>query len=275
MCLPNYQIIKNRMNKYNPNIHHRKSIRLKGYDYTQAGLYFITICVKGRLCLFGNIVQMNQSVGADLRVCPEIRTNAEMILNDAGKMVEKWCDELENKFPDIRCHEMVIMPNHFHCIIENIGTVGADLRVCPNKTENVQSHGITPTADEQSSLGEHVGADLRVCPDTNNANAIPIEGEHVGADLRVCPDTNNANAIPIEGEHVGSPLHRVVQWFKTMTTNEYIRGVKNLRWQPFDGKLWQRNYYEHIIRNEQSYHTISEYIINNPAKWQDDKFYIE
>ena len=172
MCLPNYQIIKNRMNKYNPNIHHRKSIRLKGYDYTQAGLYFITICVKDRLCLFGNIVQMNQSVGADLRVCPEIRTNAEMILNDAGKMVEKWYDELENKFPDIRCHEMVIMPNHFHCIIENIGTVGADLRVCPDKTENMQSHGITPTADEQSSLGAHVGADLRVCPNTDNTNPI-------------------------------------------------------------------------------------------------------
>lgn len=58
-----------------------------------------------------------------------------------------------------------------------------------------------------------------------------------------------------------------------MTTNEYIRGVKNLGWQTFDGKLWQRNYYEHIIRNEQSYHNISNYIINNPAKWQEDKFY--
>ena len=66
------------------------------------------------------------------------------------------------------------------------------------------------------------------------------------------------------------PLYRVVQWFKTMTTNEYIRGVKNLGWQPFDGKLWQRNYYEHIIRNEKSYHNITNYIINNPAKWAED-----
>ncbi|MDI9311558.1 MAG: transposase, partial [Limnohabitans sp.] len=76
-------------------------------------------------------------------------------------------------------------------------------------------------------------------------------------------------------EHIGSHLHRVVQWFKTMTTNEYIRGVKNLGWPPFDGKLWQRNYYEHIIRNKQSYQTISKYINNNPAKWADDKFYTE
>ena len=56
--------------------------------------------------------------------------------------------------------------------------------------------------------------------------------------------------------------------FKSITTVEYIRGVKNLEWQPFIGKLWQRNYYEYIIRNQQSYETISNYIINNPAKWR-------
>jgi len=67
----------------------------------------------------------------------------------------------------------------------------------------------------------------------------------------------------------------VVQWFKTMTTNEYIRGVKTMGWTPFNGKLWQRNYWEHIIRNEKSYQTISDYIINNPAKWINDKFYIK
>lgn len=61
--------------------------------------------------------------------------------------------------------------------------------------------------------------------------------------------------------------------FKSITTVEYIRGVKTLGWQPFNGKLWQRNYHEHIIRDEQSYKRISEYIINNPAKWNDDKFY--
>ncbi len=63
--------------------------------------------------------------------------------------------------------------------------------------------------------------------------------------------------------------------FQSIVTVEYIRGVKTLGWQPFDGKLWQRNYWEHIIRNEQSYQRISNYIINNPAKWTDDKFYTE
>ncbi len=55
-----------------------------------------------------------------------------------------------------------------------------------------------------------------------------------------------------------------------MTTNEYIRGVKNLGWEPFYKKLWQRNYWEHIIRNENSYQNISNYIINNPSKWKED-----
>ena len=67
----------------------------------------------------------------------------------------------------------------------------------------------------------------------------------------------------------------IMNAFKSITTVEYIRGVKNSGWKPFDGKLWQRNYYEHIIRNEKSYETISEYILNNPAKWQNDKFYNE
>jgi putative transposase len=195
--------------KYNPEIHKRKSIRLKGYDYSLAGLYFITICVQNRECMFGKI------------------ENGKMILNDAGEMIEKWYFEMMNKFSDIKCDEMIVMPNHFHCIVEN------------------------------------VGADLCVCPDTD---AVGKQNPKLG-NTPILGDT------PILGEHVGSPLHTVVQWFKTMTTNEYIRGVKNLGWKPFDGKLWQRNYYEHIIRNEQSYQNISNYIINNPAKWQEDKFY--
>jgi putative transposase len=194
---------------YNPTLHHRKSIRLKGYNYSNEGLYFITICCKDNLCLFGKIM------------------DSEMKLNDAGRMIAKWYKELEHKFPEIKCLESIVMPNHFHCIIE---IVGADLRVCPNEI-----------------------ADLSDCPNKNTTL-----------------DVKNKN---IEGEHIGSPLHRVVQWFKTMSTNEYIRGVKTLGWQTFNGKLWQRNYFEHIIRNESSYQKISNYINNNPSKWEEDKFF--
>ena len=62
-----------------------------------------------------------------------------------------------------------------------------------------------------------------------------------------------------------------MDWFKTMTTNEYIRGVKTLNWKSFNGKFWQRNYWEHIIRNENEFVQISEYIKNNPMNWNKDK----
>ncbi|MBK8807561.1 MAG: transposase [Bacteroidales bacterium] len=61
-----------------------------------------------------------------------------------------------------------------------------------------------------------------------------------------------------------APISNVINWYKTMTTNEYIRGVKNEGWQMFNKKLWQRNYHEHIIRNEKSYSKILEYINTNP-----------
>ena len=72
--------------------------------------------------------------------------------------------------------------------------------------------------------------------------------------------------------HGSAPtLGNIVQWFKTMTTNEYIRAVKNHQWQPFDDRLWQRNYYEHIIKDYEEWEKIREYIVKNPEKWEDDR----
>src|SRR5215210_2961095 len=97
--------------KYNPEIHKRRSIRLKGYDYSQEGLYFITICVQNRKCLFGKI------------------ENDEMILNDAGQMVQTEWEKLTERFNNIELHEFVVMPNHFHGILEIVHNVGATLVV--------------------------------------------------------------------------------------------------------------------------------------------------
>ncbi|MBL0701246.1 MAG: hypothetical protein JJV92_10245 [Desulfosarcina sp.] len=85
--------------KYNPDIHHRRSIRLKGYDYSQAGLYFITICTKNRLCLFGKI------------------KNGKMILNDSGQSAEHCWMAIPHHYPKTQLHEYVVMPNHVHGIV--------------------------------------------------------------------------------------------------------------------------------------------------------------
>ena len=198
------QIKTKNMNKYNPKIHHRRSIRLKGYDYSQAGLYFITICVQNRACLFGEI------------------KNGQMILNDAGKMMEAEWLNLKDRFPNIELNEFVTMPNHFHGILQIVGA----------NDGGGQPQGIAPT---------------------------------------IAP-TGEPTTAPT-GEPSAKTIGDMMDAFKSITTVAYIRGVKTLGWQPFDGKLLQRNYYEHIIRDEKAYHNISNYIINNPAKWAEDTFY--
>ena len=195
------------MKRDNPNIHHRRSIRLKGYDYSQPGLYFITICIKNRKCYFGKIV-----VGASL-------VDAQMILNDPGKMVKNEWLKLPQRFTNIKLHEYVIMPNHFHAILEIVVDPCGRPKWHGQFEKKRQPQGIAPTgiATTNKTIGEMIGA------------------------------------------------------FESITTVEYIRGVKNDNWQPFDGKLWQRNYWEHIIRNENEYNRIAQYIIDNPIKWKNDK----
>ncbi len=87
---------------------------------------------------------------------------------------------------------------------------------------------------------------------------------NVGADQCVCPDNGQSYGI-------APTLGRIVQWFKTMTTNEYIKAVRTSNNKPFPVKLWQRNYYEHVLRNETDLNSTRQYIIDNPAKWEEDK----
>ncbi len=197
---------------YNPNFHHRKSIRLKGYDYSRPGLYFITICVQNRACLFGHI------------------ENGKMILNHAGQLVENEWLKISQRFPNVRLHQYVVMPNHFHAILQIV-------------------------------TNPPVGATLVVAHDDVVAHDKSAQQTHNRATTRVAPTGKN-NTL---GDMVGA--------FQSIVTVEYIRGVKNLEWKPFNGKLWQRNYWEHIIRNDNSYQRISNYIQNNPLNWMDDKFY--
>jgi putative transposase len=183
--------------KYDPNKHQRRSIRLKNYDYSASGAYFVTICVQNRDRLFGNVF------------------DNEMILNDAGQMIVTEWQTLPPRFPAIELDEFVVMPNHFHAILV-INPVGAGLVPAPDvpaPTENRATPRVAPT------LGDMVGA------------------------------------------------------FKSITTHSYIQGVKQHGWPPFDRRLWQRNYWEHIIRNETSLHRIRQYIQDNPARWLDDQLH--
>ena len=166
--------------KFDPKIHHRRSIRLKGYDYSQAGAYFVTIVAWQREMLFGDIV------------------NGEMVLNDFGGIIsEKW-QWLEKQYEYIELGEWVIMPNHFHGI----------LAIHDNGRGGSRS---APTPIKRKPLGGLIGA------------------------------------------------------FKTVSTKQ-INLLRDTEGQV----VWQRNYYERIIRNEPEMDRITRYIESNPLRWADD-----
>jgi putative transposase len=187
--------------KYDPKKHHRRSIRLKSYDYTQMGVYFITVVTKDRECLFGEV------------------TDGETRLNDAGQAIERWWVELNRKFTMVETDEFVVMPNHFHGIIAI-----ADVRV---------------------------GADLRVGPASNRNGANGGAGAHIRAPLRA--------SIPLDRPMVQNNDDQRIH-----------TRVKQLGWTGFRDQLWQRNYYEHVIRTQESFDRIRQYIVENPAKWECD-----
>lgn len=196
------------------NSNRRRSLRLKKYDYSQPGLYFITICVKDYLCLFGRV------------------ENGEMILNDAGRMIQTVWNNLPCYYDRINVNAFVVMPNHIHGIIE-----------------------ITDISNE---MAFPVGAGLRACPGISSA----------------CRQDGHAGQPRVAPTSAQMSLFDVVHRYKTFTTKKYIDGVKQRNWLQFNSRLWQRNYYEHVIRSEESCLEISGYIQNNPLKWQEDKLFV-
>ncbi|MBL8076945.1 MAG: hypothetical protein JNM55_03205 [Anaerolineales bacterium] len=168
--------------KFDPKIHHRRSIRLKGYDFSQAGAYFVTIVAWQREMLFGDIV------------------NGKMVLNDFGKTVsEKW-QWLETQYEYVELGVWIVMPNHFH--------------------------GILVIRDDGRG------------------------------------GSRSAPTPPIKHK----PLGGLIGAFKTVSTKQInlLRGTEGQ-------VVWQRNYYEHIIRNEPEMDRISRYIESNPSRWPDDE----
>jgi putative transposase len=142
--------------------HHRRSIRLKDYDYAQIGAYFVTVVTQSRKCLFGEIIE------------------AEMRLNDAGRITQTAWDDLPNHYAGIECDTFVVMPNHIHGIINLI-----DLPV---------GTGFKPAA---TNAGTRHG------------------------------------------------LSEMVRAFKTFSARR-INNSRNISGAP----VWQRNYFEHVIRDE-------------------------
>jgi len=212
------ETVRNALNRYEETGRHRRSIRLKDYDYSQSGAYFITICTHNRECLFGEIV------------------GEDMLLNNAGTMVESGWNAIPDRFPGVSLDASIIMPNHAHGIIViEDAAVGANLVFA-----------------QEPNAQQPVGANLVFAQDSDARRV--AQGRIQDSPLRP------AGTLP-------GTVGRIIQAYKSVTTHEYTVGVKQHGWPAFGGRIWQRNYYEHVIRGEKDLNALREYILNNPLKW--------
>jgi REP element-mobilizing transposase RayT len=175
--------------KYDPDKHHRRSIRLKGYDYSAEGACFVTICTRNRECLFGQIA------------------DGIMVLNEHGEIATRCWLEIPDHFPQVELDEYIVMPNHLHGVL-----------------------------------------------------VIRCRGEAFGAP--------NASPLPPQPPHGTQPgsLGAIIQNYKSIST----RKINHQRKSP-GTPVWQRNYYEHVVRNEKSLDDIRSYILSNPSCWDQDE----
>ena len=223
--------------KFNIDRHHRKSIRLKNYDYSSEWLYFITISVNNKLCLFWEI------------------ENKKNNIFESWKMIEKYWLDLEKEYSNIKLYDYVIMPNHFHWIIEiKNKNQKCDCKICRD----------TPCGYPDWQI---------YFPNTNQYSYNMQKNYFLLDDKDI-----NKPWISIKDTHKGCPYNRytisnIIWWFKSKTTDEYIKWVYNKKYKVFDKRLWQKGFYENIIRDEKWYIKIRDYIINNPYNWQEDRFY--
>ena len=202
----------------------RRSIRLEGYDYSEKGLYFVTIDLESKK----NLLWKKENI---------------FELNEIGILMEKCWLELENRFL-VQLDEYVIMPNHFHGI----------LRI--NRA----------TTRVARTLNPNVGAGFMPAQNINNnsiQNMANTLNPNVGAGFM---PAQNINIDPAQNIDINPALGNIIGSFKSIFVWKYVQSIKNQNWPKFFKRLWQRNYYERIIRDNKEYLAVKKYIRNNPKK---------
>jgi REP element-mobilizing transposase RayT len=217
--------------KYNPKKHHRRSIRLQNYDYSSEGAYFVTMCTQNRECLFGEIV------------------NGEMVLNEYGKIVEQCWFNLPNHYDNIKLDAYVIMPDHFHGII-----------FITDSVETVDS------VDSVGAIHELPRHELpqRESPQRESPQRESPQRESPQRESQPESLESPQQELSRQQQRRKMLLPKIIGRFK-MNSAKQINLIRNTP----GVSVWQRDYYEHIIRDVESLENIRNYIVQNPSKWND------
>jgi putative transposase len=261
-----------------PVLPQRRSLRLRGYDYAQAGAYFVTICTQNRVCLFGDVVA------------------GKMRLNDSGRLVAQCWQDIPSRFPNAALDEFVVMPNHLHGIIVIVGAqfIAPHDRGAMNAgamDSGAMGSGVINRAPTGGNGASDVGAQFIAPHDRGAMNAGAMgsgainhapTGGNVASDVRaqfIAPvgAINRAPTVGNGASNVGAQFIAPVGAInRAPTVGDMVRAFKAvatrmLRQAQYPSFAWQRNYYERIIRSEDDLARIREYIANNPLQWALDR----
>jgi len=244
---------------FNPEIHHRRSIRIPDYNYSRPGFYFITLCCSYREYLFG-----------------EIKDNI-MILNDFGRIAyDEWIQSAKIR-SEIELDEFVVMPNHFHAIVlinidgRKVNNSGrGDRPVAPTDSNNPvaptdSNNPVAPTDWAQNQLG-----DPPVAPTDSNNPVTPTDSNNPVAPTDWAQ--NQLGDPPVAPTRPTGPKSKSIGSLMAGYKSSVTKKINQLRHKPGE-PVWQRNYFEHIIRDEKSLAQIRQYILDNPENWGKDEFY--
>jgi REP element-mobilizing transposase RayT len=219
-----------------------ESTRLPGWDYSSPGFYFVTICVKNRECLFGEII------------------NGKMVVNEFGRIVQNCWDDLTNHYNRIKLDEFIIMPNHVHGILIILSENDYCNDSISSDCHNVET-GFKPNVE--TGLRPVLKGGVPVIP--GRSNHIVTGKSLIETGLKPV-STEKSKFQASQKRHGLSEIVRALKSYSAQRINK-IRNSSGIT-------IWQSLFYDHIIRDEDDLLMIREYIQNNPAKWEEDEEYI-
>ena len=224
------------------------SARLAGYDYGQNGAYFITICTANREPYFGKVL------------------NNKMQLNQLGELAQKYWMEIPQQFSFAKLDEFVIMPNHMHGIlmidkpaINDKTTINRktaiNRRNAINRVSTINNHRVSTNDNNCDSIQNN----HRVSTINNNRGSTTTNNDHRGS-----TDKNQGGFAGDKNPMFHENISRIIRWYKGRCTFEMRKLQPDF--------AWQGRFYEHIIRHRKAFYRIVNYIVQNPAQWETDRF---
>ncbi len=226
---------------YDPERHHRQSMRLKGYDYSLPGYYYVTICTQDRIKRFGDVL------------------DDVMVLDIAGEMVDVEWNRILERYDHVILDDYQIMPNHMHGILQIRSLENGKNKSFGNGTVGTSFMGVL-NDDVQTDENDRNDDDTTI--KTGHDDGVEtIENTFKMVDP-ACERTPIKD-VPTLGFIIGA--------FKSITTTNYAKNVRQDGWPAFEKRLWQLRFHDHIIRNDDELNRIRQYIADNPLNWAKDE----